>query len=130
MTVQSPDVLQDSYQTAFYPICRSSTDLAAEEAEDMQDPVQWDRLIRKMVGKRTRWVFGDQTDEERRGMGSLLMKIKQVSECKMLWFSNTKAKSLPDGGTINTDEVRYVIISEVISKIFLYCICSLHHISN
>ncbi|XP_038135242.1 tuftelin 1b isoform X1 [Cyprinodon tularosa] len=38
-------------------------------------------------------------------MGSLLMKIKQVSECKMLWFSNTKAKSLPDGGTINTDEM-------------------------
>ncbi|KAM4724658.1 tuftelin 1b isoform 1-T1 [Anableps anableps] len=38
-------------------------------------------------------------------MGSLWKKIRQASECKMLWFSNTNAKSLPDGGAINRPEM-------------------------
>ncbi|XP_021178681.2 tuftelin [Fundulus heteroclitus] len=33
-------------------------------------------------------------------MGSLWKKIRQSSECKMLWFINTNGKSLPDGGDI------------------------------
>ncbi|XP_041811423.1 tuftelin 1b [Chelmon rostratus] len=38
-------------------------------------------------------------------MGSIWKKIRQVTEDKMLWFSSTQAKCLPDGGAVNLPEM-------------------------
>ena len=39
-------------------------------------------------------------------MGSMWKKIRQVTEDKMLFFSNTQTKCLPDGDVVNFSEVR------------------------
>lgn len=67
------------------------------------------RNYRNIV-KRWNQFFWNKTDEERKHMGTIWKKIRQVTEDKMLWFSRTRTKCLTGGGVINFSEVSFVCV--------------------